>query len=110
MFCLDIIHSIMSTTYSVRSKDSKAKTFEWDAHYDFPRDLIGYGEAGHNPQWPNNAKIAISFVINYEEGAERSVLNGDFQSENRMWEAPGAPEKTEGACSDFISSHFCIIN
>lgn len=41
--------------------------WKWDDHYDFPRDLIGYGEKSHNPQWPNNAKIAVSFVINYEE-------------------------------------------
>jgi hypothetical protein len=35
--------------------------------YDTERDFVGYGEAGLNPKWPNNAKIAISFVINYEE-------------------------------------------
>lgn len=46
---------------------SKAKPFQWDDHYDFPRDMVGYGEKSLNPQWPNNAKIAVSFVINYEE-------------------------------------------
>lgn len=46
---------------------SKVKEYEWDDHYDFPRDLIGYGENSFNPQWPNGAKIAVSFVINYEE-------------------------------------------
>jgi hypothetical protein len=35
--------------------------------YDFKRDLVGYGRKSHNPQWPNGAKIAVSFVINYEE-------------------------------------------
>jgi allantoinase len=42
-----------------------------------PRDLIGYGR--HRPQadWPNQARIALSFVLNYEEGAERNVLDGD---------------------------------
>jgi hypothetical protein len=35
--------------------------------YDFPRDLIGYGRASLDPQWPNGAKVAVSFVINYEE-------------------------------------------
>lgn len=35
--------------------------------YDFPRDSVGYGKKSLNPQWPNGAKIAISFVINYEE-------------------------------------------
>jgi hypothetical protein len=35
--------------------------------YDFPRDHVGFGRKSHNPQWPNGAKIAVSFVINYEE-------------------------------------------
>jgi hypothetical protein len=35
--------------------------------YDFPRDSVGYGRKSFNPQWPKGAKIAISFVINYEE-------------------------------------------
>jgi hypothetical protein len=35
--------------------------------YDFRRDLVGFGRKSHNPQWPNGAKIAVSFVINYEE-------------------------------------------
>jgi hypothetical protein len=46
---------------------SEVKEFEWDDHYDFPRDLVGYGANSFNPQWPNGAKIAVSFVINYEE-------------------------------------------
>ena len=49
------------------SKDPNKKSWEWDDHYEFPRDLVGYGEKSFNPQWPNNAKIAVSFVINYEE-------------------------------------------
>ncbi|TVY20926.1 Chitin deacetylase 1 [Lachnellula arida] len=57
-----------------------------DTIYDFPRDVVGFGRKSHNPQWPNGAKIAVSFVINYEEGSERSVTNGDAQSENRLWE------------------------
>jgi hypothetical protein len=44
-----------------------AKTFRWNSHDDFPRDFKGYGEKSFNPQWPNGAKVAISFVINYEE-------------------------------------------
>lgn len=35
--------------------------------YDYERDFTGYGEEGLNPKWPNKAKIAVSFVINYEE-------------------------------------------
>ena len=38
-----------------------------DTKYDFPRDLIGFGRHPPNAQWPNDAKIAVSFVINYEE-------------------------------------------
>ncbi len=47
----------------------------------YPRDLIGYGETPPDPAWPNGAKLALSFVINYEEGAEYSLLHGDRQSE-----------------------------
>lgn len=58
----------MSTPYGISPEQIAAvKPFEWDEKYDFPRDLIGYGEESFNPQWPNGAKIAVSFVINYEE-------------------------------------------
>lgn len=58
--------------------------------YDFgPRDLAGYGRHPPNPQWPGGAKIAVSFVVNYEEGAERTVVNGDDQSESALWEQGG---------------------
>jgi hypothetical protein len=43
--------------------------------YDTERDFVGYGEAGLNPKWPNNAKIAISFVINYEEVEFLSLIH-----------------------------------
>lgn len=49
------------------SKSTEIKEYEWNDKYDFPRDLVGYGENSFNPQWPNGAKIAVSFVINYEE-------------------------------------------
>jgi putative urate catabolism protein len=48
---------------------------------EYPRDLIGYGGAAPNANWPNNARIAVSFVLNYEEGAENSILHGDAASE-----------------------------
>ncbi len=47
----------------------------------YPRDLIGYGATPPDPDWPGGAKLALSFVINYEEGAEYSLLHGDDQSE-----------------------------
>jgi putative urate catabolism protein len=48
---------------------------------DYPRDLIGYGNLPPHPHWPNDARIALSFVLNYEEGGERNILHGDHESE-----------------------------
>jgi allantoinase len=48
---------------------------------DYPRDLVGYGRNPPHPQWPNGARIAVQFVLNYEEGAENCVLDGDPASE-----------------------------
>ena len=45
------------------------------------RNLIGYGKKDFKITWPNNAKLAIQFVLNYEEGGENCVLNGDKYSE-----------------------------
>ena len=47
----------------------------------YPRDMIGYGNNPINPKWPNKAKIALQFVLNYEEGSENSILHGDESSE-----------------------------
>jgi hypothetical protein len=47
----------------------------------YPRDMVGYGEHPPKPLWPNNAKVAVQFVINYEEGGERCILHGDTASE-----------------------------
>jgi putative urate catabolism protein len=57
---------------------------------DYPRDLIGYGGQPPHPQWPDKARIALSFVLNYEEGGERCVLHGDQESEAFLSEMPGA--------------------
>lgn len=57
---------------------------------DYPRDLVGYGESPPDPRWPNGAKIALQFVINYEEGGESSVLHGDDSSEKFLSEIVGA--------------------
>ena len=48
---------------------------------DYPRDLIGYGSNPAHPHWPGKARIALSFVLNYEEGGERNILHGDKESE-----------------------------
>ncbi|HEX9771626.1 MAG TPA: chitin deacetylase, partial [Kiloniellales bacterium] len=49
---------------------------------DHPRDLIGYGAHPPRPEWPEGARLAFNLVVNYEEGAEYSVLNGDPRSES----------------------------
>jgi putative urate catabolism protein len=54
------------------------------------RDLTGYGATPPDPRWPGGARIAVQFVINYEEGAENSVLNGDKGSEAFLSEMVGA--------------------
>jgi putative urate catabolism protein len=54
------------------------------AHY--PRDLIGYGRNPPHPRWPGGARIALQFVLNYEEGGENSVLHGDAGSETFLSE------------------------
>ncbi len=57
---------------------------------DYPRDLVGYGETPPDPQWPGDARIAVQFVINYEEGGENSILHGDAASEAFLSEIVGA--------------------
>ncbi|KEQ16785.1 allantoinase PuuE [Endozoicomonas numazuensis] len=59
-----------------------------DNHY--PRDLIGYGNTPPLPKWPEQSRIAVQFVINYEEGGENSVLHGDKGSEAFLSEIIGA--------------------
>ena len=54
------------------------------------RDLIGYGKKDLKITWPNNAKLALQFVLNYEEGGENCVLNGDKYSETFLSEIIGA--------------------
>jgi len=54
------------------------------------RNYIGYGKKNLNISWPNNAKLALQFVLNYEEGAENNILNGDDHSEIFLSEIIGA--------------------
>jgi putative urate catabolism protein len=56
----------------------------------YPRDLIGYGRTPPDPQWPGGARLAVQFVLNYEEGGERSILHGDSESEAFLSEIVGA--------------------
>lgn len=56
----------------------------------YPRDLVGYGPTPPKADWPGNARIAVQFVLNYEEGGENSVLHGDPASETFLSEIVGA--------------------
>lgn len=57
---------------------------------EYPRDLRGYGSRVPDASWPDGARIAVQFVINYEEGAENCVLHGDAASEAFLSEMIGA--------------------
>jgi allantoinase len=56
----------------------------------YPRDLIGYGRELPHARWPGQARIALQFVLNYEEGGENCVLHGDAASEQFLSEIVGA--------------------
>ncbi|MGK7910716.1 MAG: allantoinase PuuE [Synechococcus sp.] len=56
----------------------------------YPRDMVGYGQTPPHPQWPNGARLALQFVINYEEGGENCILHGDPASEAFLSEIVGA--------------------
>jgi putative urate catabolism protein len=56
----------------------------------YPRDLIGYAGKPPHPRWPGDARVAVQFVINYEEGGENSILHGDPASEAFLSEMIGA--------------------
>jgi allantoinase len=57
------------------------------------RDLVGYGPRPPHPRWPNEARVALQFVLNIEEGAEQCILNGDSGSEGYLHELPGRPPR-----------------
>ena len=62
----------------------------------YPRDLLGYGRTPPHAQWPANARVAVQFVLNYEEGGENSVLHGDAGSEqflSEMFSPPSFPDR-----------------
>jgi putative urate catabolism protein len=67
----------------------------YDTTASYPRDLIGYGRNPPHAQWPGNARIAVQFVLNYEEGGENSVLHGDPGSEQFLSEMFNPPAFAE---------------
>ncbi len=71
----------------------------------YPRDLVGYGANPPDPQWPDGARLALSFVLNYEEGGERNILDGDAASETFLTELLGQPA-LEGERNLFVEDVF----
>jgi len=57
----------------------------------YPRNMLGYGQKPPHPEWPEKSRIAVQFVINYEEGGENCILHGDPASETFLSEIIGAP-------------------
>ena len=64
-----------------------------------PRDFFGYGPHPPHPRWPGDARIAINFNLNFEAGGERSLLEGDDQSEDLLSDIgfPGSVRANSGA-------------
>src|ERR1700761_6263310 len=60
------------------------------AETNYPRDLRGYGRNPPDPKWPGGARIAVQFVVNFEEGGENNILHGDLASEAFLSEIVGA--------------------
>ncbi|HHL22314.1 MAG TPA: allantoinase PuuE, partial [Aliiroseovarius sp.] len=56
----------------------------------YPRDMLGHGPTPPDPRWPGGARIAVQFVLNYEEGGENCILHGDEASEAFLSDIPGA--------------------
>ena len=66
------------------------KKYRSNTNKKYPRDMVGYGSKRLEVKWPNNARIALQIVLNYEEGAENCVLHGDKHSEVFLSEIIGA--------------------
>jgi peptidoglycan/xylan/chitin deacetylase (PgdA/CDA1 family) len=65
-------------------------------HHDLDRDFVGYGANPPNPRWPGGACLAINFVMNYEEGSEPSIQDGENYSETGLTEAHGLHAASRG--------------
>ena len=57
---------------------------------DYPRDLAGYGRDPPDPRWPGGGRVALQFVLNFEEGGENAILHGDAASEAFLSDVLGA--------------------
>ena len=68
----------------------------YDSTAPYPRDLVGYGPKPPHARWPGQARVAVQFVLNYEEGGENAVLHGDAGSEqflSEMFNPAAYPER-----------------
>ncbi|GAA5859659.1 hypothetical protein JCM1840_006396 [Sporobolomyces johnsonii] len=77
----------------------------WDMSW-MERDFVGYGPNPPDPKWPNGAKIAVNFVLNYEEGGERSVEDGDAHAETVLHEFGQLLTATPGERDPATESQF----
>ena len=75
------------------------------AHENYPRDLVGYASRPPHPHWPDEARIAVSLVLNYEEGGEACVLHGDSHSESVLTDL-GTVEALPGVRNMNVESLF----
>ena len=66
------------------------KKYHSNTNKKYSRNMVGYGSKGPKVEWPNNARIALQIVLNYEEGAENCIINGDKHSEVLLSEIVGA--------------------
>ncbi len=71
----------------------------------YPRDLVGYGSRPPHPHWPDEARVAVSVVLNYEEGGEHCILHGDAHSESVLTDL-GAVEPLSAARHLNVESNF----
>jgi hypothetical protein len=76
----------------------------------YPRDLIGYGAHPPDPKWPNGARLALNLVLNYEEGSEYSVPDGDGFSEVTLTELGSFPANLKAAGYDICCHGWRWIN
>ena len=65
----------------------------------YDRDLVGYGANPPDPKWPGGARLAVNFVMNYEEGSEPSVQDGEGYTETGLTEAHGSARPSRAATS-----------
>src|SRR6202040_3536660 len=69
--------------------DRRSRLMSASEHY--PRDLVGYGQRPPHARWPLEARVAVSVVLNYEEGGESCVLHGDAHSESVLTDLGAGP-------------------